>query len=307
MKKLLVRLALAVVVLLGIGALWVTTRVRSLESEAVSADVHVLQGLGGNVAVLRTAEGAVVVDTMTFRMQGQRIREQAEQLGGGPIQAVINTHYHVDHTHGNPGFAPGTHIVSTKRTLEHLKTRDAGYWTGVAAETLPNDTFETEHTLAIGGKTIRAMHPGRGHTNGDLIVLFVEDRALHTGDLFVSGFYPNIDLEAGGSVREWAATLDRVLALDFDRVIPGHGPVADRAAVERFRDFMRELWSVGESAVANGQSLDELRRTAPLRSDAGLQPMSIPFVLRLDRNFVLGRAYEEATRAKAEGAGSTAP
>jgi len=303
MKKVLVRLALVVAVLLGVGALWATNRVRTLESEAVAGDVHLLQGLGGNVAVLRTAEGAVVVDTMTFRMQGQRIRERAEQLGGGPVQAVINTHYHLDHTHGNPGFAPGTHVVATAKTLEHLKTLDAGYWTGAAAETLPNDTFDDEHVLAIGGKTIRTVHPGRGHTDGDLVVLFVEDRVVHTGDLFVSGYYPNIDLEAGGSVRGWADALDRVLALDFDRVIPGHGPVADRAALTQFRDFMRELWSVAESAVAKGQSLDELRRTAPLRGDAGYQTMSIPFVMRLDRDFVLGRAYEEASREKAANGG----
>lgn len=303
MKKVLVRLVLVVVVLLGIGALWATNRVRSLESELVAGDVHLLQGLGGNVAVLRTEAGAVVVDSMSFRMQGQRIRERAEQLGGGAVQALINTHYHWDHTHGNPGFAPGSRVVATTSTLAHLKTRDAGYWTGVAAETLPNDTFDDEHVLNVGGKTIRTLHPGRGHTDGDLVVLFVEDRVLHTGDLFSNGFYPSIDLEAGGSVRAWADSLERVLALDFEHVIPGHGPLADRAAVAQYRDFMRELWSAAESAVAKGQSLDELRRTAALRADAGYQVMSIPFVLRLDREYVLGRAYEEASRAKATSGG----
>ncbi|HVP27658.1 MAG TPA: MBL fold metallo-hydrolase [Myxococcota bacterium] len=301
MKKLLGWIALVVVVLLGAGALYATSRVRSLESEPLSADVHMLEGLGGNVAVLRTRAGAVVVDTMSFRMQGQRIRELAEQLGGGPVQAVINTHYHLDHTHGNPGFAPGTPVVATEKTLEHLKTRDASYWKGAAAETLPNDTFSDVHDLSIGGKTIRCFHPGRGHTDGDLVVLFVEDRVLHTGDLFFNHRYPSIDLEAGGSVREWADTLDRVLALDFDKVIPGHGPAADRAALEQFRDFMRELWRVTEDGVAKGESLAELQRTAPLHADAGYETMAIPFVLRLDRSSVLERAYQEATRAKSGG------
>jgi len=299
MKTLLARLALVLAVLLGIAALWATSRVRSLDTEAVDGDVHLLQGLGGNVAVLRTSAGAVVVDTMTFRMQGQRIREQAEQVGGGPVQAVLNTHYHWDHTHGNPGFAPGTHVVATTKTLEHLRTRDADYWTGGAEETLPNDTFDAEHTLSIGGKTIRALHPGRGHTDGDLVVLFVEDRVLHTGDLFVHGVYPSVDLEAGGSVREWPDTLDRVLALDFERVIPGHGPVAVRADVEQFRDFLRELWRVAEAAVAKGESLDDLRRNATLSGDAGYQTRTIPFVVTLDRDYVLGRAYEEAAARKA--------
>ena len=56
-----------------------------------------------------------MVDTMTFRLQGKRIRELAEQLGGGPTQAVINTHHHADHSHGNPGFAPGTRVIATQR------------------------------------------------------------------------------------------------------------------------------------------------------------------------------------------------
>lgn len=303
MRKVLGRLGLVVAVLIGVGALWATSQVRSLEAEAVTDDVHLLQGLGGNVAVLRTDDGAVVVDTMTFRMQGQRIREQAEQLGGGPVRLVVDTHYHRDHTHGNPGFAPGTHIVATAKTLEHLKTRDADYWTGGAEETLPNDTVDAERTLSIGGKTIRSLYLGRGHTDGDLVVLFVEDRVLHSGDLFFNGLYPSVDLEAGGSVREWPETLDRVLALDFDRVIPGHGPLATRTDLERFRDFLRELWAAAEAAVARGQSLEELKRTAKLTGDAGYRTWSIPFVVTLDRDTLLGRAYQEAAARKAASGG----
>jgi glyoxylase-like metal-dependent hydrolase (beta-lactamase superfamily II) len=285
-------------VVLGGAAVWLFGTVRSLDDERVTDDVHRLEGLGGNVAVLHTAAGAVVVDTMTFRMQGQRIRERAEQLGGGPVQAVINTHYHLDHTHGNPGFAPGTRVVATARTLEYLATRDADAWTGAASKTLPNETFTDSHELRIGGKTIRCIHPGRGHTDGDLVVLFVEDRVLHTGDLFFHRRYPNVDLEAGGSVREWAATLDRVLALDFDRVVPGHGAVTDRAGLEQFRDFVAELAQVADDAVKHQQPLSEFLAAAPLRADAGYGTTQLPFVMRLDREFVLRRAYEEASSAR---------
>ena len=106
-------------------------------AERVTDDVHAVRGLGGNVGVLRTSAGAVVVDTMTFRIQGERIRELAERLAGGPIQVVINTHYHVDHTHGNPGFAPGTRVVATERTRDYLLALDASYWDGKAEQTLP--------------------------------------------------------------------------------------------------------------------------------------------------------------------------
>ncbi|HTF35434.1 MAG TPA: MBL fold metallo-hydrolase [Myxococcota bacterium] len=288
---LVIGLALAVLAVFGLG--WI----RSLRSETISRDVTCIFGLGGNVGVLRTSEGAVIVDTMTFRMQGERIRELAEELGGGPVQAVLNTHWHRDHTHGNPAFPPGTKIVATQRTLEHLRNRDADYWTGAAAGTLPNETFTDEHELRVGGKTIRAVHLGRGHTDGDMVVLFVEDRVLHAGDLFFNGRYPNIDLASGGSVKEWGDTLDRVLALDFDRVIPGHGPVSDRAGLIAFQRFIRQLWQVGADAAAKGQSLAEAQHSLALTADQGYEVMAIPFVMRLDRNFAIERAWQEATGA----------
>jgi glyoxylase-like metal-dependent hydrolase (beta-lactamase superfamily II) len=274
---------------------WGYLRITDLEVSEVGPNVHALHGLGSNVGILRTDAGAVVVDTMTFRTQGVRVRRLAEELGGGPVQAVINTHYHFDHTHGNPAFPGGTRVVSTERTRAYLDLVDADYWSGEAAGTLPNETFQNEHELRVADKTIRLVHPGRGHTDGDLVVLFVEDRVLHTGDLFFNGRYPNIDLEAGGSVLEWAATLDRVFELDFDAVIPGHGPVTDREGLRDFQRFMRELAAAGEEAVRRGWSLDAMQSEAALEADAGYDVMEIPFVMRLDRDFVLRRAWEEAT------------
>ena len=295
MGRIAALLAALLVVALAIVGLRIYDSVIGLEAEPVSEDVWVLFGMGGNVGVLRTDVGAVVVDSMTFRMQGERIREQAERLAGGPTQALINTHYHVDHSHGNPGFAPGTRVVATQRTLDYMLGLDAGSWQGPAARTLPNDVFETEHELRVGGKTIRALHVGAGHTGGDLVVLFVEDRVLHTGDLFFNGRYPNIDLEAGGSVRRWIATLDRVLELDFDRVIPGHGPVTDRAGILAFQRFLRELWAVGRAAADEGLTLEETLERKDLTEDAGFDVIAVPFLFRIDRDFVLRRAWEEAT------------
>lgn len=294
MARIAGRIGIGLLVILAIGAIYVYQRVSSLEVARVTDDVHVIYGLGSNVGILRTEIGAVVVDTMTFQLQGREVREKAEELGGGATQAIINTHYHMDHTHGNPAFAPGLRVLSTDRTLAYLQLLDANYWKGDAAGTLPNDTFADERVVQFGNKTVRLIHPGRGHTDGDLVVLFVEDRVLHTGDLFFNGMYPNIDLEAGGSVKEWVATLDRVLALDFDHVIPGHGPVTDRAGLVKFQDFMRQLAAVGEEAARSGRSLAETQQSPALQADAGFRVMAIPFVMRLDRDFVVRRAWEEA-------------
>ncbi|MGH7898801.1 MAG: MBL fold metallo-hydrolase [Candidatus Binatia bacterium] len=295
MKKIIRRASVIAVLAIALVLVWGYRRATELEVARVTDDVHVIYGMGGNVGVLSTDRGALVVDTMTFRAQGTRILDLAERLAAGPVQGIVNTHYHSDHTHGNPAFPAGTRVVATEKTLAYLKQVDADYWQGGAAGTLPNETFRNEHELTIGDKTVRLIHPGRGHTDGDLVALFVQDKVLHTGDLFFNGRYPNIDLEAGGSVREWVDTIDRVLQLDFDKVIPGHGPVTDRAGLVAFQTFMRQLADVGAQAVRNGWSLDETEREAALDADSGYEVLSIPFVMKLDRAFVVRRAWEEAT------------
>jgi len=284
-----------VLLALGAGGIYLYQLVTTLDSESVTADVSVIFGVGGNVGVLRTERGAVVVDTMTFALQGRRIRELAERIGGGPTQAVINTHYHSDHTHGNPGFAGGTKVIATRRTRDYLMFFDAGYWSDGRAANLPDELFDDRHELRIGGKTIRLRFVGRGHTGGDLVVQFVEDRTIHAGDLFFHGRYPNIDLEAGGSVREWITTIDRILALDFDRIIPGHGSVTDRAGLLAYQQFLEDLWSQASAAVAAGKTLNETLESVDLHYDEGFGVISVPLVFRIDRDFVIRRAWEEAS------------
>jgi glyoxylase-like metal-dependent hydrolase (beta-lactamase superfamily II) len=255
-----------------------------------------LTGVGGNVGVLVTDEGVVVVDTMTFVRQGNAILERIRALTDKPVMAVINTHYHQDHTHGNPAFPHGTKVVATNNTLKHLKERDADFWRDPpAANMLPDTTFDASQDISLGGRTVRAFHPGRGHTDGDLVVLFVEQRVLHAGDLVWHGHYPNIDLEAGGSVREWAATLDRAFALEFDRVIPGHGPLFDRAGARGFQDFMVALWDQTKAVKERGGTLDDALGSVDLERFE-LRPLW--FVPSLNRRFVIRRAWEELAGAR---------
>jgi glyoxylase-like metal-dependent hydrolase (beta-lactamase superfamily II) len=284
-------LGLLVVFALGGGALW--WRIGELDHVQLTDAVHVYSGVGGNVGVLVTPEGVAVVDTMTFVRQGEAIREKIRGLTAQPVVTVLNTHYHMDHTHGNPAFPLGTKVVSTTKTLEHLHELDADYWKDhPAKDLLPNETFDgPTKEITLGGKTIRSYYFGRGHTDGDMVVLFVEDRVVHTGDLFSNGYYPNIDLEAGGSVRQWAATLDKVLALPFDHVIPGHGPTATRKSLERFREFMASLWTQTVAIRDRGGSVEDAIKLVKLE-EFGLGPLW--FAPNLNRGFVIRRAWEEA-------------
>jgi cyclase len=291
-------------------------RVTTLEYETLTEDVHVIFGFGGNVGVLHTEAGTVIVDTMTFPIQGERIRALAEELTGAPVRVVINTHYHQDHTHGNPAFEGDVRIVATESTRQHMLERDGSFWKGDHTRTLPNETFgpsagqfgraeananaadtpddSHEHTIEIGGKTVRLIFLGNGHTDGDLVVLFEQDSVIHTGDLVFNRSYPNIDLEAGGSIPAWMQTLDRVLELDFTQVIPGHGPVTDAAGIRVYQQFLAQLWEIATDATERNLTLKQMRAENRLHGDAGYAIFYVPFIVNLDRDFVLGRAFEEA-------------
>jgi len=265
----------------------------SLEVKKLNDDLYVLFGMGGNVAVLNTDEGTVIVDTMTFQLQGSRIRQVAEELTGKPVIAIINSHYHLDHTHGNPAFDPGVRVISTERTLHHLKQTDMEFFSE-ALHTLPNETFSESYRVSFGNKHLQLLSPGRGHTDGDLVVLFEEERVIHMGDLLFNGHYPNIDLEAGGSVMEWTDTLENTLLLSFDVVIPGHGPVTDRAGIKQFQRFMTQLTDIGKQSAKDSMSLESVLATEALTEDATYEEIKMVVPIGLNREFVLTRAWEEA-------------
>ncbi len=295
MMRILKLVLLGLIALSAMAGGYVFLQLRALDVEKLSEDLWVLRGMGGNTAVLRTDVGAVVVDSLTFPMQGKRIRELARELTGAETVLLINTHYHLDHTHGNPAFEPGTRVLSTERTLSHLLVLDADFWSGDAAALLPNETFSDRQTLKIGGKSLELVHPGRGHTDGDLVVVFHDERVVHMGDLFFNRFYPNIDLEAGGSVQEWPATIDAASSLPFDLVIPGHGMTTDRAGLADFRRFLTQLGDIGRQAAHNNTSLEATLATDRLTADAGYGQITMIVPVGLSREFVLRRAWEEST------------
>jgi cyclase len=186
-------------------------------------------------------------------------------------------------------------VVATDRTLHHLQQLDAGHFAGEAAALLPGETFEKRSDIRVGNKTLQLIHPGRGHTDGDLVVLFVEDQTLHTGDLFFNRHYPNIDLEAGGSVAAWGDTLDVVLGLPARQIIPGHGDLSDKQGLVQFQGFIRQLAALGTYAASINGSLVDTQVNGELTEDAGYQVISFGPFMSLDREFVIRRAWEEAT------------
>ncbi len=298
---------LVLVIISAAGGLWFYSAATNLAVDQVTPDVYMLSGLGGNVAVLKTEAGAVVVDTMTLNLQGAAIAAKAESLTGQPVALLVNTHFHIDHARGNPAFEPGTRVLATAETRAHLQRTEAERFSGPAAALLPVAISGKQQTIRLGGKTIELVHPGPGHTDGDLVILFVEDGVLVAGDLFFNGHYPNIDLEAGGSISKWPATLQTVFALAFTKVIPGHGPVGSVEDLRQFQSFMAELAAVVDDTRDNHRSRDETIATDLLNADTSYTELRLIIPIGLTREFVLGRAWDEANGAFEHYAGAPAP
>jgi len=124
----------------------------------------------------------------------------------------------------------------------------------------PAITFQTKLTVFLGGQEVEVVHPGRAHTDGDALVLFHGLKAAHTGDLFFNGSLPYIGVEAGADTANWLATLQRASGWDIETFIPGHGPVSDKAGLQRMAAYLADLRQAVQDAIAAGQTLEQVKK-----------------------------------------------
>jgi cyclase len=262
-KSLVVRLSGMGLGLAGLWLVWSQAQQQRqpLTMEKVTDNLYVVMGNGGNVAVMPTSEGVLLVDDK-FAVDAPDIMAKVKSVSDKPVRYVLNTHQHGDHTGGNQSL-----IASNAEVIIHKNAREnmvAGKMPG-----LPQITFSQETQVFLGGKEVQARYLGRGHTNGDAVIYFPSDRVLHTGDLFVNGGAPFIDYSAGASIVAWDETLDQALKLDFDKVIPGHGPVGTKADLVKWRATLVALRTQARTACAGGAA-DAMKRMK--LEDLGMKP-----------------------------------
>ena len=211
-----------------------------------------VSGAGGNVTVMVTRDGVILVDDK-YDWDHDGILAKIKTITDKPVRYVINTHQHGDHTGGNAKMLPiGAQLMISKQArLNMVQLKMPG---------LPQISFENELQVSLGDDTAEAFHFGRSHTNGDSVVLFRAQRVLSTGDMCVRGdeFPPLIDYSSGGSIMEWTKTLDSVLKLDFDTIIPGHGPVGTKQDLVEFRNLLERTRNRVHELNAAKKSKEEI-------------------------------------------------
>jgi glyoxylase-like metal-dependent hydrolase (beta-lactamase superfamily II) len=229
----------------------------------VKPGVYMVTGAGGNSTVRVTNDGIILVDTKNLGDANYTaLMEQVKTVSSAPVRYVFITHHHQDHS-GNIGkfVEGGAQVIVQENLNKNLVTYNPPQ--GKPAQA--NVTYTTDRTVKVGNASAEAHYFGRGHTNGDTFVYFPDVKVVATGDMFVATA-PNADFPFGGSAVEWVTSLDKLLKLDFDTAIPGHGndPMT-KADVQAFRDKLNTVVTRAKDLVKNGTPKDQL--LAQLKTD----------------------------------------
>ena len=248
--------------------------------EHVRDGIYVLYGEGGNIGVSVGDDATFIVDDQFAPLTG-RIVDAIETISDHPVDFVINTHWHFDHTGGNENFGElGALIVSHENSRERMTAdqfielvdhqqeayTDAG---------LPTVTFDESVRFHLNGETIDIFYLGPAHTDGDAMVHFRDSNIMHTGDVFVRYGLPVIDQPNGGSINGMVDVLGQLIEMtDAETVfIPGHGALGGRTDLIEFHSMLRTIRDRVDVLVREGRSLAEILETDPT---AGFPEAGIP-------------------------------
>ncbi len=233
-----------------------------------------LQGAGGNIAASGGADGLLIIDD-DYEGLGDKLLTSLKTLNPEGPEFVLNTHWHFDHAGNNRLLGrTGAIIVAHEKVRERLQAGGMIKALNTKVEpadksALPVVTYENAMTVHWNGWKLSLEHASQAHTDGDTVVYFYQGadlKAVHTGDLFFNGFYPFIDASSGGSARGMVDGVAAILArIDNDtRVIPGHGPLASKADLQVYYDFLKTVVDRIESLKRQGKSIEQVIEAEPL-------------------------------------------
>ena len=262
-------------------------------TQEVGEGLHVLFGIGGNIAASIGEDGVLIVDNM-FPEMVPKVRAAIAELGGGDIDYAVNTHWHFDHAEGNLTLGPaGTSIVAHDNSAAMMaKTNVLNLViTKYLQEAYPREarpaiSFDDRMRLYFNGDEIDIVHAGPAHTAGDAAVIFRKHNAVHFGDVFNNTGYPFIDADSGGGIDGMIAFCQTILDEMGPNavIIPGHGEVTDSATLQAYIDMLKTVRERVAAMIGEGKSLEAVmaaKPTADFDETFGPEENSLGFVNRV--------------------------
>lgn len=249
-----------------------TDRVRT-QSMGVSDNLYLLSGGGGNSLMMAADTGVMIVDAKS-EGQGRTILDVASGISDQPITTAIYTHAHLDHTAGSKDIPTLRQIIAHENTKANMARLPL--FGGASARFLPDRTLADRMTIGEGIDRVELYYFGRGHTNGDLVVVFPGKRAAYLGDLFPGKMIPAIDSANGGSGLAWPHTLVKAIQelKGSVRIIPGHGvappgsPLGrwiNMVDLEEYANFTHDLVATAQEAFKTGKTAEAAAASLTLR------------------------------------------
>jgi cyclase len=241
-----------------------------LQTQKLRDNIYMLYGPGGNMVVLTGPEGKVLVDS-SFAAAAPKVTAALAALDAKPLQLLINTHWHFDHTDGNAAMhAAGATIVSHENTLKRLSTPQdivvfQMHLDAAPPAGWPRQTFTDKLALYYNGEQLNLGYMQPAHTDGDIYVKYEKGNVLHAGDVWFNGTYPFIDPSSGGNINGMIAGSAQCLTLvDADSVIvPGHGPLGNKAALTKYHDMLVTVRDRVQKQKSAGKTLQEAVAAKP--------------------------------------------
>lgn len=237
-------------------------------------------GWGLSNAGLVVGDGvSLLVDTLfDLDLTAAMLSAMADATSTAPIGTVVNTHANGDHCYGNQLVAD-REIIASRAAAEEMKLVPPAMMAKLNAApgevgelfrsffgdfrfddiepTAPTRTFEGRLEVDVGGRAIELIEVGPAHTNGDTIVVVPDTRTVFTGDILFNGGAPIV---WAGPLENWIAACDLMLGMDVETVVPGHGPVTDKAGVVAVRDYLTTVLGAAREHHANGVDAFEAAR-----------------------------------------------
>lgn len=270
MIKKIAAIGTAAIATLGVSAAQNNFENVEITTTNVADGIYMLEGAGGNIGLSTGADGAFVIDDQ-FAPLTDKIKAAIAGVTDDPVEFLVNTHWHGDHTGGNEAFGDsGAHIVAHDNVRKRLKeglTRASGRTTPPAPDAaLPVITFSHSMSFHWNGDHVKVWHPENAHTDGDAILYFKNANVVHMGDVFFNGSYPFVDIESGGDLDGYIAAHEKVLGKidDETKIIPGHGPLADKADLQRTTDMLKDVRGRIQALIDDGMDADAAVAADPL-------------------------------------------